>query len=123
MKTLRSLTITLIFLFSFNILSFSQGNWTVSTKDSDPSIPRGTINATFEDKQSNLWVGTSLGLFMYNGSIWKRFKKKDGLKKLMVTRIVQDSKGIIWIGTNGGLSTYEDGKLTAKKQKVKLSLK
>ncbi len=123
MKTIRNITISLIFLFSFNMISFSQGNWETFTKDSDPSTPRGTVNVTFEDKQNNFWVGTNLGLFMYNGSNWERFKKKDGLKGVTVTKFVQDSKGTIWIGTNRGLSTYEDGKLTAKKQKVKLSLK
>ena len=123
MKPVRILTICLIILFAFNNLSFSQGKWEVFTKDNDPSTPRGFANTTFEDKQNNFWVGTNLGLFMYNGSKWKRFRKKDGLKGVIVTTFVQDNKGAIWIGTNRGLSTYKDGKLIAKKQKVKLSLK
>jgi ligand-binding sensor domain-containing protein len=120
MKPVRILTISLIFLFSFNITCFSQGNWKVFTKNSDPSIPRGFVNTTFEDNENNFWVGTNLGLFMYNGSKWKQFKKEDGLIGDFVTKLVQDSKGVIWIGTNKGLSTYKDGELTAKKQKDKI---
>ena len=123
MKLSRYFTISLILFFSFSFTCFAQGNWKEFTKDNDPSTPRGTANTTFEDNQNNFWVGTNMGLFMFNGSKWKRFKKKDGLKGVNVTKFVQDSKGTIWIGTNKGLSTYKDGKLTAKKQRIKLSLK
>jgi ligand-binding sensor domain-containing protein len=122
MKSIKCLIFGLILIFSTYIGSFSQGNWEIFTKDNYPSTPRGFANATFEDKQNNFWVGTNLGLFMYNGSKWKWFKKEDGLIGDFVTKLVQDSKGVIWIGTNKGLSTYKDGELTAKKQKVKSSM-
>ncbi|MBC8233712.1 SpoIIE family protein phosphatase [bacterium] len=63
-----------------------------------------------EDRDGNIWIGTSGGITKYNGEKSKTFTYKDGLTSNNVRGIYEDSKGVLWMGTHrGGVCTY-DGK-------------
>lgn len=65
-----------------------------------------------QDDNHNLWIGTGLGLIVYN-EILKTYdlftnepSKTSSLSTNFITSIYKDSSGIIWVGTNdGGLNT------------------
>ena len=60
-----------------------------------------------EDKDGNIWVGTSSGLSRYDGREFIIFTDKDGLANNSVNCIHQDGDRNIWVGTSNGLSRYD----------------
>jgi ligand-binding sensor domain-containing protein len=78
------------------------------------SIPTRTGKATtvFEDRESNLWFGTSENMIVkYNGREWESFKALNNYyNNSFITQIFQDKKGNMWFGTYGGGILQFDGK-------------
>lgn len=66
-----------------------------------------------EDRENNLWFGTSRGLSRYSGEKATVFTKKDGLPDDYIIALLQTRDGKIWVGTRGGLASIGNGKLTA----------
>ncbi|RFS19282.1 response regulator [Chitinophaga silvatica] len=70
------------------------------------------IAAIMEDKQSNIWLGTSSGIDVLDkhASLLRHFEHiendKASLSNNIVTAMVQDSRGLTWIATNDGLNWY-----------------
>jgi signal transduction histidine kinase/ligand-binding sensor domain-containing protein len=66
------------------------------------------------DRQDNLWIAGSNGLYMYSpsGSL-RRYDTRDGLPDPFVRSVWQDRDGNIWAGTNNGLSRLEKGRFVA----------
>ncbi len=68
-----------------------------------------------EDKQGNLWFGTSNGLIKYSPKIaskqdtgsFTKFVEKNGLVSNDVWSMTIDRKGVIWIGTFDGVSRFD----------------
>ncbi len=77
------------------------------------SLPGYHVSALCEDKDGDLWVGTtSGGLSRYNSSLenFINFKhnpdNSNTLPNNSVTKLLLDSRGTLWIGTVNGLSNY-----------------
>ena len=79
-----------------------------------------TVLSIIQDKSGNIWFGTEAGdepnreteggVWVYNGTSFKNFSKKDGLSHNAVWSILEDKAGNIWVGTrNTGLCRF-DGK-------------
>jgi ligand-binding sensor domain-containing protein len=79
-----------------------------------------TVLSIIEDKSENIWFGTEAGdlskretdggLWVYNGTSFKNFSKKDGLPHNAVWSVLEDRSGNLWVGTrNTGLCRF-DGK-------------
>jgi len=74
-----------------------------------------SINALFEDREENLWVGTWLdGLFRYdkkNQTVTQFMpdaKNPNSISANKITCITEDSHGFIWIGTHsGGINKFD----------------
>jgi signal transduction histidine kinase/ligand-binding sensor domain-containing protein len=76
-------------------------------------IIRGDVTAIFEDRSSNIWVGTELGLARGDGAQWRLFTTTNGLSANFVTAIAEDPDGSLWIGTrDGGLNRLRNGQFT-----------
>lgn len=58
------------------------------------------VYTIFRCKKNQLWIGTSQGLFLFDG---KQFKPLDIPNIATVNSITQDSTGNIWIGASSGL--------------------
>lgn len=87
------------------------------------TLSNDDIISVYEDRDSNLWVGT------YNGGV-NKFDRHSGVFKRYISNpdvqgslsdntvwtIFQDSKGVMWFGTeNGGLGRLENGKFKSFK--------
>lgn len=88
-----------------------------NTVNSD--MPSNYVTALLEDKQGQLWGGTSAaGIFwMENGTI-HRLTTQNGLSDDVITQghasLVQDSVGTVWVATQGGgLNAVRNGKVAA----------
>ncbi|WP_420460075.1 ligand-binding sensor domain-containing protein [Neolewinella sp.] len=74
----------------------------------------GSINCGLQDKEGNLWFGTtSEGLYKYDGKSFRQFLIADGLNSNDVTSIMEDKEGNIWIGGEAGFCFF-DGKTFSK---------
>jgi signal transduction histidine kinase/ligand-binding sensor domain-containing protein/FixJ family two-component response regulator len=63
-----------------------------------------------QDKTGFLWVGTSEGLYRYDGYNFKLFEPSHKtLGSSYITTIFIDSVDNLWIGTRGGLLFYDEG--------------
>ena len=55
----------------------------------------------------NIWIGTQIGLVLYNGKKFKTYNTDDGLAGNSINSIVKSPKGEIWIATDNGISIYD----------------
>lgn len=85
-------------------------------KNDSVSLPLTlSVNALFEDREENLWIGTWLdGLFRYSPNEQKLYHYIPNVRNLFslssskVTTIIEDSKGFIWVGTHsGGINKFD----------------
>ena len=61
------------------------------------------VRALHEDRNGNLWIGTSQGLYRKKGSELKRYTEADGLPRDFILSIHESKSGKIWVGTSNGL--------------------
>lgn len=67
------------------------------------------LRYSLQDKEGNLWFGTSNGLYKYDGKLFIQFTVTNGLISNDVSCLLEDKDGNIWVGTHLGLCLY-DGK-------------
>ena len=90
----------------------SKGLWRSSTlqpKDLELAAPSSApINALYEDRQHNLFVGTGEGVFLLRGSSLEP-AGEGASTKIEVTCFATDNADRIWIGSSSGLLQYKQG--------------
>lgn len=59
--------------------------------------------AVVEDENGVMWVGTSEGLFSYNGNSFRKYRRSDGMPEVSVNEMKFNSQGELWMATNAGL--------------------
>ncbi len=73
-----------------------------------PGKPIG-ITQLLEDRDGNLWVGSTTGLMRHRHGEWMTFTAADGLPEDSVSAIFEDREGSLWVGTsNGGVAQFTD---------------
>ncbi|HET6245912.1 MAG: SpoIIE family protein phosphatase [Bacteroidetes bacterium] len=74
----------------------------ITTYSSKQSFSSDQILCFFEDKQSNIWIGTNGdGLFMLPGDHFSHYSLKEGIPT-KIQGIAQDKDSNIWIVSDGG---------------------
>ncbi|MBK7097120.1 MAG: hypothetical protein IPH58_00540 [Sphingobacteriales bacterium] len=73
-----------------------------------------TVRTIFEDKSSNLWVGTEGGGLLLidkkNLKVQARYSESEGLSNNSVLNILEDNQGDLWMSTFNGLSRFNPQK-------------
>ncbi len=67
------------------------------------------IQAFFEDREHNLWIGTTSGLSRWDGTRFQNFYLDQGLSYGWVRAIAEDHNGDMLVGTDRGLNRFHDG--------------
>ena len=74
-------------------------------------LPSEMITCWFEDKESNVWVGTAGGgLARVRERVFRMVGPADGLPEKVVCSVAVDSAGEVWTGTMSGQLARWDGK-------------
>ena len=70
------------------------------------------INRIYQDDAGLLWLGTTEGLFRYDGNSFNQYLLQDTTRANIVTSIHQDSKLQLWVGyENGHIAILANGHL------------
>ena len=70
------------------------------------------VNASLEDQSGNIWLGTYIGVNVYNGESFTHYTETEGLSNNLVWSILEDQSGNIWLGTRGGVSVFNGESFT-----------
>ena len=76
---------------------------------SDIQTRKGVAGArrVIKDSRGFLWIGTTNGLYRYDGNHMKFYMPSDmGVNSGFVTALCEDSGGNVWVGTSRGLCYY-----------------
>jgi ligand-binding sensor domain-containing protein len=82
-------------------------NWTVYT--TEDGLVDNFVQAICGDGKGNIWIGTSGGVSVFDGSSWKSYTTEDGLASNHILSLAVDHEGTVWIGTDTGIASYENG--------------
>jgi ligand-binding sensor domain-containing protein len=74
-----------------------------------PILSDPFVYKTLFDAQGKLWVATWKGANFFDGKVWKKFTKENGLVDDWVYCLGVEPGGKVWFGTEGGVNSY-DGK-------------
>jgi len=89
------------------------GNNFYTTPSTNNAPVKNAVWSMLQDKSGKLWLGTSAGVYCYDGVSFTRFLdnpyiiNKDNLHLKMVDCMFQDKKDIIWFGS--GMPPGEEG--------------
>jgi signal transduction histidine kinase/ligand-binding sensor domain-containing protein len=67
------------------------------------------IGSLFEDRENNIWVGTSNGLDRFRDFAVVTLTQKQGLSSAIVAAVLPDREGNIWFSTHGDLDRWNNG--------------
>lgn len=83
-------------------------------KEDKTSISSNNIRSIVEDKNGNLYIGTSYGLNKLNESnnTFERYSEKDGLSNNTVYGLLVDDNNNLWASTNLGISKLYTNTMT-----------
>ena len=100
----------------FSILTISGAIWIMPCRGQDyysaaEALPSygaatsSTITCMEKDNAGYLWIGTTNGLFRYNGTSFRSFKQTDSLalSSNFITTLRADRGGNLWVGTDDGI--------------------
>ena len=100
MKTVKRLITIILFLIpAYLVYSFDSELQPESFIFEKIQTP-GVSNTLLEDQNGFIWVGTDLGLWLYNGYEFKSFTHI--IPERIDAGMYQDRTGNIWIGSGNG---------------------
>ena len=72
-------------------------------------LAQSTVYKIIQDRNDNFWMGTEVGVSMFDGVAFSNYSASHGLADNGVRAICEDTHGNIWFGHTGGGITRFDG--------------
>ena len=98
-------------LIRFDGTRFDRRHW--QAFGVNDGLPNGTVQTLATDQVGQLWVGTSEGIGIYNGSTWEiitthtsTYSSGVGLSDNRVSAIMRDRTGTMWVATTSGINLF-----------------
>lgn len=64
--------------------------------------------AVVEDSDGVMWIGTSQGLFSYDGTNFRKYRSSDGIPEVPINEMKLNEAGELWMATDAGLIAVKD---------------
>lgn len=98
-----------IMLVRYGADPFNHGDDSVNYYSRSVGLPSATVNAMVFDRDNQLWVGTPLGLALFDAEInfFTVVSLPDGVSS-DVRALASDSRNNLWVGTASGLAFISD---------------
>ncbi|MCB0430271.1 MAG: SpoIIE family protein phosphatase [Flavobacteriales bacterium] len=61
-------------------------------------------NVFLVDRESNVWMGSDIGLNLYKGELLQLYNHNDNLPNNMIWSVLNDTRGNVWMGSNEGIT-------------------
>jgi len=74
-------------------------SWAITNFTQDNGLIGDIVQSIVVDNSNNIWVGTSLGLSKFDGSLWTSYAEADGIPLEGIQALSFDPDGNLWIGT------------------------
>jgi len=89
-------------------LNIVDGQAVILDRIGSETLDTRSILFTRFDRRGWLWVGTDVGVAVYDGSSWRRIDRDDGLlwNDCNEGAFLADDDGSVWIGTSSGASHF-----------------
>lgn len=75
---------------------------------------RYSVDIGMEDKSGDFWVGTSEGIYRYDGKLFTNYQVMDGLYTDHVSSMLRDKAGNMWFGAFCGIVRYDPSATVGK---------
>jgi signal transduction histidine kinase/CheY-like chemotaxis protein len=94
--------------------------WLISNFLTDSDLYYKNIFDIAYDKDKNIWVATSEGLYQYDGYQWFRYTELNGLPSRFIRCVMVTHDNILWIGTDRGAGTFDGNKFETNLSDINL---
>lgn len=71
------------------------------------ALAQHRVEAIYQDRQGDVWVGARGGLNRYDGRSWHTYTTADGLPEDIILALAEDATGYLLAGTTDGLSRFD----------------
>lgn len=88
---------------------FSAPEWSAQSFAETAGLDHRFLFSLAFESNGTLWVGTSDGLYRYDGYNWDRFSREQGLPSDFIRCVACLKNGELWVGTDHGAGVF-DGK-------------
>ena len=78
----------------------------INPEKNTPWPYKQSVYSSKQDKDGDIWFGTTNGIYRYDGKVFTNYKSIDGLSASGITEIIEDRGGDIWFGAVGGVIRY-----------------
>lgn len=96
--------------YGSGICQISEGQY--NTLTTDEGLSDNNVQCISEDREGNLWLGTTKGLCRYSGGRFVTFTTDDGLSDNRILSVYNDNLNRTWFGiVNGGLNYFDQGRV------------
>lgn len=104
MKGLCNLLLTVVFLVADSLSLYAERDpLPVKYQMSNPNV-----SCLARSGDGNLWIGTRLGLYRYNGTA---YRECEALSGKTVYSLYAEGDNLLWVGSSAGILLLEDGKV------------
>lgn len=104
------------------------GVYRLITFDKNGLVPMNDILSIHQDKNKNMWFGSSYGINLVKGDTKGNFhtsnyNETDGLTNNTIHGILENSNGKLWLSSNSGIILFDPAKKSFRKFNQKSGLK